>query len=133
MGMRLTIDKLAQYARELLGKHAQLVGAELADAILNASQKTEAEIQEQRKRVRELKSILEGKTDQEMKNLLAVEDYLSAECMEYRRRRWLTISATAVLTTSWLPSDVTSRPGYRSVLQHRAVNPQRRPARRGRR
>ena len=76
MGMRLTIDKLAQYARELLGKHAQLVGAELADAILNASQKTEAEIQEQRKRVRELKSILEGKTDQEMKNLLAVVDYL---------------------------------------------------------
>jgi len=76
MGMRLTIDKLAQYARELLGKHAQLVGAELADAILNASQKTEAEIQEQRKRVRELKSILEGKTDQEMKNLLAVADYL---------------------------------------------------------
>src|SRR5690606_14819996 len=70
MGMRLTIDKLAQYARELLAKHAQQVGSDLADSILHASQKSEAEIQEQRKRVRELKAALEGKTEQELKNLL---------------------------------------------------------------
>ncbi len=76
MGMRLTIDKLTEYARELLAKHAQQVGAELADSILNATQKSEAEIQEQRKRVRELKAALEGKTEQELKNLLSVADYL---------------------------------------------------------
>jgi len=76
MGMRLTIDKLAQYARELLAKHAQQVGSDLADSILHASQKSEAEIQEQRKRVRELKAALEGKTEQELKNLLSVADYL---------------------------------------------------------
>ncbi len=76
MGMRLTIDKLTEYARELLAKHAQQVGAELADSILNATQKSEAEIQEQRKRVRELKATLEGKTEQELKNLLSVADYL---------------------------------------------------------
>ncbi|NMD27449.1 MAG: pyruvate:ferredoxin (flavodoxin) oxidoreductase, partial [Chloroflexi bacterium] len=64
------------YARELLEKHAQLVGAELADAILQASQKTEAEIQEQRKRVSALKAALEGKAEQELKNLLSVADYL---------------------------------------------------------
>jgi len=76
MGMRLTIDKLAVYARELLAKHAQQVGSDLADSILHASQKSEAEIQEQRKRVRELKAALEGKTEQELKNLLSVADYL---------------------------------------------------------
>ncbi|HQK42339.1 MAG TPA: 4Fe-4S double cluster binding domain-containing protein, partial [Anaerolineaceae bacterium] len=76
MGMRLTIDKLAQYARELLAKHAAKVGAELAESILNATQKSEAEINEQRKRVAELKAALEGKTEQELKNLLAVADYL---------------------------------------------------------
>jgi len=76
MGMRLTIDKLAVYARELLGKHAPEVGAELANAILSASQKSEAEIQEQRKRVSALKAALEGKADQELKNLLSVADYL---------------------------------------------------------
>src|SRR5690606_38923759 len=76
MGMRLTIDKLAEYARELLAKHAAKVGAELADSILNATQKSEAEINEQRKRVAELKAALEGKTEQELKNLLSVADYL---------------------------------------------------------
>ncbi|HOG77504.1 MAG TPA: pyruvate:ferredoxin (flavodoxin) oxidoreductase, partial [Anaerolineaceae bacterium] len=76
MGMRLTIDKLAQYARELLAKHAQQVGSDLADSILHASQKSEAEIQEQRKRVSALKAALEGKADQELKNLLSVADYL---------------------------------------------------------
>ncbi len=59
-----------EYARELLAKHAQQVGAELADSILNATQKSEAEIQEHAKRVRELKAALEGKTEQELKNLL---------------------------------------------------------------
>jgi Pyruvate:ferredoxin oxidoreductase and related 2-oxoacid:ferredoxin oxidoreductases, beta subunit len=52
------------------------VGAELADSILNATQKSEAEINEQRKRVGELKAALEGKTEQELKNLLSVADYL---------------------------------------------------------
>ncbi|MFZ3069714.1 MAG: pyruvate:ferredoxin (flavodoxin) oxidoreductase [Anaerolineaceae bacterium] len=76
MGMRLTIDKLSEYARELLGKHADHLGRELADGILNATQKSEAEIQAQRVRVAKLKEALKGETAAELKNLLSLADYL---------------------------------------------------------
>jgi pyruvate-ferredoxin/flavodoxin oxidoreductase len=57
-GYRLTIDKHAEYARELLRKLREVVGSELADGLLNAVQKTDAEIQAQRRRVAELKERL---------------------------------------------------------------------------
>ncbi len=56
LGMRLSVDREAAYAKELLTKLKDEVGVEFADSILNADQKDELGIQEQRKRVSELKA-----------------------------------------------------------------------------
>jgi pyruvate-ferredoxin/flavodoxin oxidoreductase len=74
--MRLTIDKFVEYANELLTKLATEVGKELADSILNANQKTEEELEAQRKRVDQLKEKLEGMNTPAARNLLTVADYL---------------------------------------------------------
>jgi pyruvate-ferredoxin/flavodoxin oxidoreductase len=59
LGMRLSMDKQNQYARELLERLApQLGGDELVQAILNADQSTEAGIEEQRVRVKQLRDRL---------------------------------------------------------------------------
>jgi len=76
LGMRLTIDKFTEYATESLDKLSAKVGKELADEILNATQKTEADIQAQRKRVAELKKILGEMNTPEARNLLSLSDYL---------------------------------------------------------
>jgi len=76
LGMRLTIDKFVEYASELLAKLAEDVGQELADAILNASQKTEEDLEEQRKRVDQLKEKLETLDSPAARNLLSIADYL---------------------------------------------------------
>ncbi|MEA4811271.1 MAG: pyruvate:ferredoxin (flavodoxin) oxidoreductase [Anaerolineaceae bacterium] len=76
MGMRLTLDKFNEFAKELLEKHAASVGKELADEILNASQKTEGEIRDQRERVAKLKKKLEGKNEDDLRQLLSLADYL---------------------------------------------------------
>ncbi len=55
LGMRLTLDKQSQYARELVARMRDQIGAELADALLNANQADEAGIEAQRNRVAELK------------------------------------------------------------------------------
>ena len=60
LGMRLTIDKFAELARELLDKLAGKVGKEFATEISSAIQKSEADIQAQRKRVAKLKGLLKG-------------------------------------------------------------------------
>ncbi len=76
LGMRLTIDKFNEYAKELLAKLADKVGKELADGILNANQKTEEELENQRVRVGELKGKLEKLDDPAARNLLSIADYL---------------------------------------------------------
>jgi pyruvate-ferredoxin/flavodoxin oxidoreductase len=58
LGMRLTLDKRLDYARELLQAHAASLGQELVDGLLNADQSDEAGIYEQRARVEELKQRL---------------------------------------------------------------------------
>jgi pyruvate-ferredoxin/flavodoxin oxidoreductase len=55
LGMRLTLDKQGQYARELVDRMRDQIGSELADALLNADQTGEKGIEEQRKRVAELR------------------------------------------------------------------------------
>ncbi|MCX7886064.1 MAG: 4Fe-4S binding protein, partial [Verrucomicrobiae bacterium] len=57
-GFRLSIDKQKQFAEELLRALASRVGEALADGILNANQKDEVGIHEQRLRVAELKERL---------------------------------------------------------------------------
>ncbi|MBP7747782.1 MAG: pyruvate:ferredoxin (flavodoxin) oxidoreductase [Phycisphaerae bacterium] len=75
-GYRLTIDKHAEYARELVTRLRGEIGADLADGLLNASQKGEAEIDAQRKRVAALKSKLAGSKSPEAKYLLEMADML---------------------------------------------------------
>jgi pyruvate-ferredoxin/flavodoxin oxidoreductase len=76
LGMRLAVDKQAEYARELLQKCAESIGEELAAEILNADQTTEATIHAQRDRVKILKTKLQTMDSQDSRDLLAVADAL---------------------------------------------------------
>lgn len=76
LGMRLTLDKQDEYARELLGEMRARLGAELVNALLGADQSDEAGIAAQRERVALLKSRLEGRDDPRAKDLLSLADVL---------------------------------------------------------
>ncbi|MEW6286665.1 MAG: pyruvate:ferredoxin (flavodoxin) oxidoreductase [Chloroflexota bacterium] len=76
LGMRLTIDKQAEYARELLPLFEKELGKDLVDAILNADQSDEAGIEAQRERVAELKARLGNSSDPRAKDLVSVADNL---------------------------------------------------------
>ncbi|HZS76548.1 MAG TPA: pyruvate:ferredoxin (flavodoxin) oxidoreductase [Ktedonobacteraceae bacterium] len=58
LGMRLTLDKRQEFARELLIKCGDIVDDELVEALLNADQSSQAGIQAQRERVAILKQRL---------------------------------------------------------------------------
>ncbi len=60
-GMRLTLDKQGEYARDLIVRLGDLIPPELAAALLAAEQSDEAGIAAQRARVAQLKSLLEAK------------------------------------------------------------------------
>jgi pyruvate-ferredoxin/flavodoxin oxidoreductase len=77
MGYRLTIDKHAEHARELLSKLKDKIGKSLAESILNADQSDESLIYEQRDRVTELNlKLKELKDDDEASQLLSISDNL---------------------------------------------------------
>ncbi|HET8546683.1 MAG TPA: pyruvate:ferredoxin (flavodoxin) oxidoreductase, partial [Bryobacteraceae bacterium] len=84
LGMRLSIDKQTDYARELLVRLGSRIGNELVDAILNADQSSEAGIEEQRLRVRLLRDRLalldagngHGPVDYDARDLRSVADNL---------------------------------------------------------
>ena len=76
LGFRLSIDKKAEHAAELLKKLEAQIGGELVGAILNASQVDEAQIVEQRERVAQVKVKLAGNTSSEAKHLASLVDYL---------------------------------------------------------
>jgi pyruvate-ferredoxin/flavodoxin oxidoreductase len=76
MGMRLSIDKHNEYARELVARMKVQIGAELADSILNANQKTEQGIYEQREKVQTLKDVLKKIKTHDSEDLLSIADYL---------------------------------------------------------
>ncbi len=85
LGFRLAIDKQQQYARELVARLKDMIGAELADGILNANQADEAGIAAQRERVAALKAKLvsfDG-AQSEIRDLLGVADML------VRRSVWI--------------------------------------------
>jgi pyruvate-ferredoxin/flavodoxin oxidoreductase len=75
-GFRLTTDKQAQFARELLSELAGEIGSELVDAILNADQTTETGIIEQRSRVAQLKDKLAGSSCPRAAQLISLADVL---------------------------------------------------------
>ncbi|MBD2437511.1 pyruvate:ferredoxin (flavodoxin) oxidoreductase [Nostoc sp. FACHB-110] len=83
-GYRLSIDKQAEFAAELLQQISSEVGDNLVNSILSAEQKNEADIWEQRERVALLKDklehILTSEIDANLKsktcNLKSIADYL---------------------------------------------------------
>jgi pyruvate-ferredoxin/flavodoxin oxidoreductase len=76
MGMRMTIDKQNEYARELLPQLANLIGDQLVDELLNADMSDEAGIKAQRERVETLKKKLIGTENPKAKDLLSLADVL---------------------------------------------------------
>jgi pyruvate-ferredoxin/flavodoxin oxidoreductase len=76
LGMRLTIDKHMEMAKELLTTLASSVGEPLAKEILEAQQSDEAGIYEQRQRVDQLKAKLAQLKSPEAMNLLSIADNL---------------------------------------------------------
>ncbi len=55
-GLRLTVDKQTEFAREMVDSLYPVIGAELAEKLLGSKQADEAEIAAQRARVAELKA-----------------------------------------------------------------------------
>jgi pyruvate-ferredoxin/flavodoxin oxidoreductase len=90
LGMRLTLEKQEEAARELLGALSAQVGEDLAQAALNADQATEAEIIAQRERIARLKVQLlqiaeapESESASRARRLLSLVDTLA------RRSVWI--------------------------------------------
>jgi pyruvate-ferredoxin/flavodoxin oxidoreductase len=76
LGMRLTLDKQNEYAKELLTSFDKELGAEFVNAILNADQSEEAGIDAQRERIAELKKKLARSSDSRAKDLVSLADSL---------------------------------------------------------
>lgn len=76
LGMCLTQEKQAEYARELLQALSGPVDSDLIAGLLDAEPSTEAGIQQQRERVAQLKQRLAAISDPKAKDLLAVADVL---------------------------------------------------------
>ena len=76
LGFRLSIDKQTEFAQELVGRMAGVIGEELVNAILTSPQDDEADIYEQRQRVDLLKEKLDRSDSPDVKQLLAVADLL---------------------------------------------------------
>jgi pyruvate-ferredoxin/flavodoxin oxidoreductase len=76
LGMRLTLDKHQEYARELLPKFADQLGEDLVSEILNDDQSTEAGIAAQRQRVELLKERLSAVDEPAARDLLSLADEL---------------------------------------------------------
>jgi pyruvate-ferredoxin/flavodoxin oxidoreductase len=84
LGFRVSIDKQTEFARELLQGLTSEIGENLVNELLQASQKDEAEIYEQRQRVTQLKnrlqdlaqSDLDEETSQKITRLQSLADYL---------------------------------------------------------
>jgi pyruvate-ferredoxin/flavodoxin oxidoreductase len=76
LGMRLTLDKQEEYARELLPEFSGVLGETLVDEILNSDQGSEAGIAAQRERVGLVKERLSDSDDPRSKDLLSLADVL---------------------------------------------------------
>jgi pyruvate-ferredoxin/flavodoxin oxidoreductase len=76
LGMRLTVDKQSEYAREILPLFADQVGNILVSEILEADQSTEAGISAQRERVSILKERLQNIDNPQARDLLSIADVL---------------------------------------------------------
>ncbi len=76
LGMRVTIDKQKEFARELLKRLESELGTALVEEMLVADQSAEAGIDAQRFRVEALKAKLAGLDSADAKSLMGVADFL---------------------------------------------------------
>jgi pyruvate-ferredoxin/flavodoxin oxidoreductase len=74
--MRIALDQQKEFAEVLVKRLAPAIGEELAVALLTASQKTEPEIDQQRKRVKALREKLAANESSDARNLRAIADTL---------------------------------------------------------
>jgi pyruvate-ferredoxin/flavodoxin oxidoreductase len=72
LGMRVSLDKQAEYATEMMHRFAPKIGEDLAGGILAADQSTEAGIQEQRRRIATLNQRLSDLNDPDLRDLAAL-------------------------------------------------------------
>ena len=122
LGQRLAVDKQNEYARELVWRLGFQIGEELAQAILNADQKTEQGIFAQRERIVELKAKLAGIDTSGSPRPPQRGGCPGQEERLDHRRRWLGLRHRL-----WRPRSRArqrpqrQRPGprYRGLLQHR--------------
>jgi pyruvate-ferredoxin/flavodoxin oxidoreductase len=75
-GMRIALDQQKEFADILVARLTAEIGEDLAAALLHSPQKTEVEINEQRKRVELLREKLAGNKSSDAVNLLAIADVL---------------------------------------------------------
>jgi pyruvate-ferredoxin/flavodoxin oxidoreductase len=76
LGMRLALNKQAEFAREQLSQLAPVLGEELVQALLSADQSDHTGIEAQRQRVARVRTALAGIDTSEARDLLAVADTL---------------------------------------------------------
>lgn len=76
LGFRLAVDKKEEQASEILLRLKKVVGGELTESLLSASQKDEEEINAQRERVKNLKEKLKKIESDDSAHLLSLADYL---------------------------------------------------------
>jgi pyruvate-ferredoxin/flavodoxin oxidoreductase len=76
LGMRLTLDKQNEFAREIVAGMGSELGDNLVSEILNADQSASIGIREQRKRVEALKTKLAKSKDSRAKMLVSIADSL---------------------------------------------------------
>ncbi len=76
LGMRLAVDKQADFARELVLRNAAQLGETLLGGLLTADQSSEGGIEAQRQRVSELKKKIAALDSPESRDLLVVADAL---------------------------------------------------------
>ena len=76
LGMRITLDKQVEYARELVSRMRDQIGEDLAESLLTADQSDTAGVDAQRVRVEELRAKLAGDESSQAKDLFSLADKL---------------------------------------------------------
>ncbi|HNH82099.1 MAG TPA: pyruvate:ferredoxin (flavodoxin) oxidoreductase [Acidobacteriota bacterium] len=89
LGMRLTIDKQTEYARELVHRLRAVIGDNLADGLLNSPQDTEGEIGAQRERVAILKQKLQTSDSEFPEYHLQIRDLACVSEMLVKKSVWI--------------------------------------------
>ena len=76
LGFRVSIDKQAEYASELVATLKDQIGDDLANSLIDADQSDEAGIHDQRERVEALRETLKSINSPEAKELVSMADML---------------------------------------------------------